>query len=145
MRTLCTFYLLLPCFFALGQNDEQEIRARISAFSEAVVNRDIDALTNAYTADASIFPNGQPILQGKDAIRAYWAPRAGDTTTFHKIYPEAITIEGNTAYDYGYYEVSGITRGQSYQKAKGKYVIVWKKVAGEWKMHLDIWNRVNQP
>ena len=119
---------------------EQEIRKNIDAFSAAIVNRDLDFITNAYTTDASIFPNHYDIIKGHAAIAAYWMPREGDTTTFHIIYPVEISIVDDTAYDHGYYEIRGVSQGKSY-KVRGKYVIVWKKVEDDWKMYLDIWNR----
>jgi ketosteroid isomerase-like protein len=43
---------------------------------------------------------------------------------------------GDTAIEIGLYELS--SGGQTLDK--GKYVAIWKKVEGEWKMHRDIWN-----
>ena len=61
---------------------------------------------------------------------------------FHKITPKEIKVVGNEAYDYGYYEGTTLRANGSESNWKGKYVIIWKKVAGEWKIYLDIWNRI---
>ncbi|MEO0584930.1 MAG: nuclear transport factor 2 family protein [Bacteroidota bacterium] len=64
----------------------------------------------------------------------------GVAITYHKVTPEEIKIIGDEAYDYGYYEgkTKSAERGES--SWGGKYVIIWRKVEGEWKIYLDIWN-----
>ena len=42
----------------------------------------------------------------------------------------------------GYYEGKTQRKDGSEISWKGKYVIVWKKEKGDWKIHLDAWNRV---
>jgi ketosteroid isomerase-like protein len=56
------------------------------------------------------------------------------------ITPVEIKVNGDFAYDYGYYEGETLfTNGRS-SRWIGKYVIVWKKENGKWKIYLDIWN-----
>lgn len=140
-RFLIPLFLLLATPAFTQASDEALIREKIAAFSEALMSRDIGSVVDAYTEDASIFPNGTDILKGREAIRRYWTLPPGDTTKYHKILPEEITIADDTAYDYGYYEIGGVRQGKPYEKVRGKYVIVWKKKANGWKMYLDIWNR----
>lgn len=128
--------------FAIAQTaDEVSTLNNIRQFSTWVLEGNARATAIAYTDDASIFPIGQDIITGTDPVQTYWTPKPGNITTFHKIYPVEITIEGNTAYDYGYYEVSGSNQGVPYEKLRGKYVIVWKKTEEQWNIYLDIWNR----
>ena len=58
------------------------------------------------------------------------------------IMPEEIVIMGNEAYDYGYYEGQTKNADDSTTSWRGQYVIIWKKEEGDWKMYLDIWNRI---
>ena len=126
-------------------DDEIVIRKNILAFSKALIQQDYDFATHAYTSDAKIFPMNTPIMEGSEAIRDYWTPQEGSKSriTYHKIIPEEIRIIGDYAYDYGYYEGRSINARGEENPWQGKYVIVWRKVeSGEWKMELDIWNRV---
>ena len=66
----------------------------------------------------------------------------GVKTSNHKITPIEITVVGDTAYDYGYYEGTTLKATAEKSSWKGKYVIVWKRVGTEWKMYLDIWNSI---
>ena len=120
---------------------ESIIREAIAAFSQKVVAGDWDAVAAAYTDDAKIFPGGQPILQGRAAIRGYWA--TSSKVLFHKITPSELKITGSEAWDWGVYEGRSVGADGKESTWKGKYVIVWKEVSpGDWKMYLDIWNRL---
>jgi ketosteroid isomerase-like protein len=123
----------------------QSILKHIDAFSQAYMNGDYDAIANAYTRDGKIMPAGTKIIEGRTAIRERWVLPEGVTVPYHKIRPEEITILGDTAYDIGYYE--GRTRRANGEESswQGKYVIIWKKVEGDWKIYVDIWNRVTEP
>jgi len=125
--------------------DESEIEtilALIEGFSKAVMAGDDAAIAAAYTDDAKIFPNNLDIIAGREKIQGYWVKAEGYTTTHHQVTPSEIKIIGDEAYDYGYYE--GATLGPDGKTStwKGKYVIVWKKIDGEWKIYLDIWNNI---
>ena len=102
-----------------------------------------DAVADAYTHDGKIFPGGAKIIEGKAAIKERWTIKNGSKTLHHQIFPEEIKFLGDYAYDYGYYE--GITQSKEgkISEWKGKYVIVWRKVDDNWKMYLDILNRVS--
>jgi ketosteroid isomerase-like protein len=42
----------------------------------------------------------------------------------------------------GYYEGKSLKQDGEEISWKGKYLIVWKKEANDWKMYMDIWNRI---
>jgi ketosteroid isomerase-like protein len=105
------------------------------------VNADYDNIAASYTDDAKIFPRNVDIITGQEKIRGYWVLPEGVKTTHHKVTSLEIKVIGDEAYDYGYYEGrSSTAEGES--SWRGKYVIVWKKTDGVWKMYLDIWNSI---
>ncbi|WP_299456447.1 nuclear transport factor 2 family protein [uncultured Microscilla sp.] len=138
------FALSTPVLAQTAAQDKQAIIAQARAFSKAFVAKDTEKIVRFYTTDASIFPNRTKILQGHEAIRKYWSFNAQVAHLEHKLMPEKIEIVGNTAYDYGYYKGTTQRQGKPASSWQGKYVVVWKKVQGVWKMHLDIWNSVKQ-
>ena len=119
------------------------IQALSRDFSAAYVRGDADAMTALYTPDAVIFPNNSEMIQGHDAIRRYWTLGIGQTVTHHRATPTEIRIDGDHAYDYGVFEISGTLNGTPYGPSHGKYVIVWRRTPQGWRMHLDMWN--NRP
>lgn len=126
----------------IGKKKElSQILSNIEAFSRYYMNAEHDSLVACYTSNGKIFPNNAKILGGEDLAK-FWLPREGVKILHHKIIPEEIRVEGKYAYDYGYYEGKTLTAKNETIAWQGKYVIVWKKVKGEWKIYLDCWNRV---
>lgn len=145
MLLLFTFCFLSSYAQTDSAAAEQIIRQNIADFSKQLMAGNYDAVVDAYTEDAKIFPGRTDILQGSDAIRNYWTPPAERKSKliYHKIMPEELKIMGNEAYDWGYYEGKTLREDGSESYWKGKYVIVWKETKpGVWKMYLDIWNSV---
>ncbi|MEO1413717.1 MAG: nuclear transport factor 2 family protein [Bacteroidota bacterium] len=143
---ISTLYFLsvsIPLFAQTYIGDEKEITQileNVSAFSQHVMDGDHEAVGKCYTSDAKIFPNNRDIIAGQEDVTTYWKMPEGVAITYHKVTPEEIKIIGDEAYDYGYYEgkTKSAERGES--SWGGKYVIIWRKVEGEWKIYLDIWN-----
>ena len=121
--------------------DKEIILKNVAAFSKAYMGGNIEKLSRFYTEDGKIFPNNTDIISGRDAIKKRWTLPEDVSIKYHKVTPLEIKIIGDFAYDYGYYEGSSVSqKGES--PFKGKYVIVWKKIDGDWKMYLDIWNNI---
>ncbi len=127
------------------QGDETAIAnilQNIKNFSKAVVAGDHEMVASFYTEDAKIFPGNMGILKGRDTIAVYWRSPDGVNTSAHKVIPEEIKILGQEAYDYGYYQGTTLRKNGETVSWKGKYVIIWKKKNNDWKIYLDIWNRI---
>ncbi len=125
------------------ETEKEQILKNIAAFSQHVMNGDAKAIAAAYTDDGKIFPNNREIMEGSESLEKYWTPHPDYQTTYHKITPVEIKILGDEAYDYGYYEGKTLAKKTNETSSwRGKYVIVWKKVDGDWKIYLDIWNSI---
>ncbi len=136
-----SFFQLQGQTFTGNKNDINMILENTKKFSEYVMNSNYQMIGESYTDDAKIFPNKSKILQGEDLVN-YWKLPEGFSTIHHKIFQEEITVIEDIAYDYGYYEGKTKNPKGEISSWEGKYIIVWKKVSGEWKMYLDIWNSV---
>ncbi len=124
------------------ETEKQAIIKASNIFSKALMAKDVDGIMAVYTTDARIFPTNREILGGED-LKNYWTPREESPTTIHhKITSEHIKFFGDYAHDYGYYEGKSKHKDGSVSEWKGKYVVVWKKEEGSWKMLLDIWNPI---
>ena len=122
--------------------DINKILTNIKNFSRAYVGADYDKLTDFYSHDGKIFPTGADIIEGHLAIKKRWALAKGTKILSHKITPIEISVVDNIAYDFGYYQGTS-SKNEFIDSWKGKYVIIWKKVENDWKIYLDIWNRVD--
>lgn len=144
--TVLTFLVFSSLTYAqnyIGEKtDIDKILRNIKSFSEHVMASDHAKIGASYTSDAKIFPSNRDIIRGEEAITRYWIQPSGTSVKFHKITPEEIKINGNEAYDYGYYEGISVNSEGQENSWKGKYVIIWRKVDDDWKIYLDIWNRI---
>ncbi|MEM7380472.1 MAG: nuclear transport factor 2 family protein [Bacteroidota bacterium] len=135
----------IDCTKRTGPNDTAErekLMQGVRAFSRAYMDGNYDAIADAYTTDGKIFPNNAPIIEGREAIKKRWIIPEGSKILHHEINPDEIRFLGDYAYDYGTYNGKTLTKGEKEISWKGKYVVVWKKVGEDWKMYLDIWNRI---
>ncbi len=140
---IISLYLSTTAFtqnFEGPKEDLDAIQKNARNFSKALMNGDTDKLVDAYTEDAKLFPSNHDILSGEDAVRNYWSFSGTSTVTHHKLTPIEIKIAGDEARDYGYFEGTTQFEDGTESSWKGKYLVIWKKVDGDWKMYLDIWN-----
>jgi len=124
-----------------NKQDLDVIQQNIEKFSGYVMKGDYVNIGNSYTDDAKIMVTNRDIIEGREKIQTYWTPTGPSRTIYHKIFPQEISVQGDTAYDFGRYE--GTTKNQDggEENWKGKYVIIWKKIGEDWKIYVDIWNR----
>jgi ketosteroid isomerase-like protein len=137
-----TEFLALPTYTG-PRKDLDQLLEGMAAFSAAYMRTDHEAIAKFYTENGKIMPGGTKIIEGREAIAERWKVPEGFIVHHHKITPEEVHILGDIAYDYGYYEGSSQPVGKEISNWKGKYVIIWKKIEGQWLMDVDIWNRVN--
>ena len=127
-------------------SDEAEIDRVVAAsrgFSKAFIAQDLEAMAISYTHDAKFIPSGVPIIEGREAIKARWIPGFETKVLSHIMEATEIKILGDYAYDYGYYRGTSKKGDGPISSWQGKYVVVWKKVDGDWQMYIDIWNSLD--
>ena len=121
--------------------DIEAILVQSRAFSEAYVQGDIDALVNVYAEDGIAAAGGRDFVRGHEALRDFWALPEGRVVTRHAATPVELHVEGDLAYDWGYYEGAVTQDGEARPPFRGKYLIVWQREAdGRWRIAHDMWN-----
>jgi len=127
----------------LNQTDIREmIRAADEKFIAAYNRGDAAAVAECYTEQGQFLMPNFDVIAGKQAIRMVWQG-AMKIMGFRRMMLETVEVEehGDTAYEVGTYTLLG-KNGKV--KDLGKYIVIWKQEAGEWKLHRDIMNS-NQP
>ena len=115
---------------------QAEISAANRAFEDAVRRRDLERMASLYTTDAIALPPDGPIVRGRDDIKRLWGSVLEERGLRSvKLETLDLQIAGDLAY-----EVGEATLGLPTGPAVMKFVVVWKKVAGHWQVHRDIWN-----
>jgi uncharacterized protein (TIGR02246 family) len=130
--------VLAVSFPAVAQTGDLrgEIGKMSKAWEKAYNAGDAAALTALYAKDAMVMaPNGDP-ASGSSAIKTYFD---GDVKAGAKnaLTTEDVAGSGDYAVETGKFVV---TTADGKHLDHGKYVTVYKKADGGWKIYRDIWN-----
>jgi uncharacterized protein (TIGR02246 family) len=120
---------------------QSDVRAAIEAANAqwmAKFNQgDSAGVAALYTANGQLLPPHSDMVSGTQAIAKFWqgAFEAG----IKKAKLDTVEAEGHgdMAHEVGKYTLMG--DGDKVLDA-GKYVVIWKRQDGQWKLHRDIWN-----
>jgi ketosteroid isomerase-like protein len=99
-------------------------------------NGNAEGLAALYTADGQIMPPNMPIAKGPAKLKALFKGFWKEGATKIKLDTVEVEGDGDLAYEVGKYTLSG----KAGRIDQGKYIVVWKKVRGQWKLHRDIFN-----
>ena len=133
--------ILLALTFGAAGAQPARVRAAIERgnreFIALFTHGNGQGIAALYSADAEVFPPNSDIVRGKDAIARFWQGAIdsgikGVTLTTLEVQPH-----GETAHEVGTYALAG-EGGKPIDS--GKYVVIWKREQGRWKIHRDIWN-----
>jgi uncharacterized protein (TIGR02246 family) len=104
---------------------------------EALCERmDAAGLAGLYTADATLLPPGTDMRKGRDAIAEFWRGAFFGGVKNVKLDPIDVEECGpDVAREIGLFSLD-TPNG----RAEGKYLVVWKREGGEWRLDADIWN-----
>jgi len=131
----------IDCIKRDEATDKDKILTRARAFSQAYMDKDTDALMDFYTQDAKLLPAGRDIIEDRESIRRYWTFSPERANKYHKLTPIEIKIDGDFAHDHGYYEGINLNAQGEEIPFNGKYLVVWNRDNGVWRMQLDMWHK----
>ncbi len=138
---MIAMFLLINAGCTAVQQDNAATHNAIVAANEqfmiAFKSGDATAMAALYTEDAQLLPPNSDLVSGKQAVQVFW-------TTVFDMGIETAALEtsevegvGDTAYEVGKYTL--FIAGEQVADS-GKYVVIWKRVNGQWKLYRDIWN-----
>jgi uncharacterized protein (TIGR02246 family) len=121
--------------------DEQAIRGHVERWLQLVKAKDAAGIAELYAEDGAVMPPNAPIGKGRAAIQQTWASMMATPGFGLTFVPEQIIVSssGDMALDRGTYTLNFTPNGTA-QTDTGKYVVVWRKIGGEWKVAADIFN-----
>jgi ketosteroid isomerase-like protein len=149
MKLSCFIHFLLGlAFFSTGVfSQEKRASAREAIleankqFAAAHLRGDAKAIAAQYTDDAQILWEDRPIIEGRKAIEEEWRKDMGGPGRTASIKNLEIEEHGDWAFETSLFLVTGANGETIYD---GKYICIWKRVEGNWKIHRDIGNK-NKP
>ena len=108
-----------------------------AAFSAALAKGDAAGLAAMYAADAQVFPPNGDIVTGAAGIQKLWQGFIDGGVKGLKLTTVDLSAAGDLTAESGRYELTG---ADGKVLDSGKYVVVWKRAGGRWKILRDIWN-----
>ncbi len=122
--------------------DDAEIRRLDEEWGRAATAKDLDAVVGFYAADGSLVWPEQRAVHGPARIRANWKKMMHAYSGLKlRFTPERIVIanDATLASDFGKVDFSYDDGGKRVRQI-AKYVVVWRKERGRWKVLYDSWN-----
>jgi uncharacterized protein (TIGR02246 family) len=138
MRKLALVVTFLIGMIVPGLAQKAEIEAVNAKWTEYFNKGDFTGVASLYTEDATAFPPGAAMVKGRAAIGEMWKSMAEKVSD-----PKVTTLDVKPLGPSAVLEIGTVslkTKGPTPQEITGKFVVVWEKVGGDWKLATDIWN-----
>ena len=123
---------------ATGQSAREAIAAANKIFEAAHLKGDAAALAEQYTEDAQILWEDRAIISGRKKIEAEWARDMNGPGRKANLTTLEVEQHGDWAYETGKMLITAPDGKVIYD---GKYICIWKREKGQWKIHRDIGNK----
>lgn len=115
---------------------KQEIEAANAEFMDLLSKGDSVGLANYYTADAKFMSAGAPAVSGRQNIQSAISGIIASGITGVELRTDEVWGSGEYVIEEG--TLSLFASGQ--EVAVEKYIVIWKKEDGKWKLFRDIFN-----
>lgn len=113
-----------------------EIIAANQIFMDTFQKQDATAMAKLYTQDGALLPTHSDFVTGHEAIAAVWQSLFDAGLSAASLETLEVTGSGDTLSEVGKYTLYG---GEAIADS-GKYIVLWTRIDGQWKMHRDIFN-----
>lgn len=133
--------LLLLAGVAQARDLKPDIDAANQKFVAAFTKGDAAGIAALYTDRATVLPPGADMVTGREAIQKLWA--GAIQSGLKNVTLQAVSVESygaSAAREIGRFSFDAPNAQKQMSKVEGKYVVVWKRVKGAWKLDTDIWN-----
>jgi len=143
--SLASALFCLQCASAPPAPDPQSARAAIlradEDFARLAQSKGVAEAFATYAAeDATILPAGANPVEGREAIRAFFAGASGLVLTWKPFFAQ-VAASGDLGYTLGTYESRSTGDDGKPVTRHGKYCTIWKKQPdGSWKYIVDLGN-----
>ena len=118
------------------------INATNQRFMAAFNGGDAAKVASFYTEGGQLLPANSETIEGIPAIEQFWAGAMAMGIKRVQLTTVELDAQNDTAIEIGRYALSG---EGDVALDQGKYLVVWKRDGGAWKLHRDIWTTSNPP
>ncbi len=136
MRSLLAIGAIVASATAASADVRSEIEAGNRQFEALAAKGDANGVAALYTATGQALPAGSEVVSGMEALRKFWQGVFDSGVKGVRLKTLEVEAAGDNAHEVGQYELLDAA-GKTLDR--GKYVVVWKKEGGRFKLHRDIW------
>jgi uncharacterized protein (TIGR02246 family) len=138
MPRIVLVIVFLSALVAPALAQKAKIEAANAKWTDLFNKGDFEGVAQLYTPDAVAFPPGSPIVRGRAAIGKMWKGLADQAGSPKLTTLEVKHLSPHTVREIGTFSL--MTKGPSPKEVSGKYLVLWERVRGDWKLAADIWN-----
>jgi uncharacterized protein (TIGR02246 family) len=132
--------LLLCAAIAQARDLKADIDAANAKFVAAFNKGDAAGVAQFYTEQATVLPPGAPMAHGRAAIQSFW--QGAIDAGVRNVSLKALQVEqfGSAVREIGQFGLDAPNQQKQTAHVEGKYVVIWRRSGGSWKLDTDIWN-----
>lgn len=144
LRFLTIVLLLISASTIFAQEDlKAHFQALGDQMAKDMMANNHEAVLDLYTQDGISMPMYAPMIRGREEAEAMHEAQQSMGMEIKNFEADIVDVwaDGKYAYEIGTYKITMTFPGMPQPvEDKGKYLNVWEKVDGEWKIKADIWN-----
>jgi uncharacterized protein (TIGR02246 family) len=137
-KWVSVFFLFVATIGTAAAQDLSSFTATSEQLAAAFKSGDVETITQMYADDARILPPGKDIIQGREAIKAFWTE---DIKGMSDVVLSTVDVKGlgdSDVREIG--QFTGKSTGDNPQEFTGKYITIWHQADDSWQITDDIWN-----
>ncbi|MDQ6802822.1 MAG: DUF4440 domain-containing protein [Acidobacteriota bacterium] len=120
---------------------ESAIRQGDIDFAQRFGQSDAAGVANLYAQDATIMPPNASAVHGREGIRQMWSGLMSTGKGNVTLTSDNVMQSGDMAVEVGRYQFNFTPNGATAAiPDTGKYIVVWKRINGQWQIVDDIYN-----
>ena len=137
---LAAISLLMLTASAQARDVKADIDAANAKWEAAFNKGDAAAVAQLYTEQATLLPPGAAMANGRAAVQAFW--KGAIDAGYKNITLKALQVDqfGAAAREIGAFTLDAPNPQKQTVHVEGKYVVLWRRTGGTWKLDTDIWN-----
>lgn len=123
---------------ATAASDKAMIQALDDQFGARANAGDAAGVGAMYSERGVILPPNMPRIDGRAAIQRYWAQAIPAVTEVKLTADQVRRLAPDMIEEIGHYAMR--SKAAPAVTLQGKYVVIWRREGGSWKLGTDIWN-----
>jgi len=119
----------------------EEIQALNIEIGHIQTRGDAAAMTEFYVEDAVLLPPNATPIKGKAAIFSFWVAGLPNVAHFTSETRELEILAPDVVVEQGAYRT--VTKQADAPVLTGKYLVLWRRERGDWKITHDMWSALS--